>query len=187
MAKSVRIVRGDIPGVMDFNRDAVRLFGCETHSEMTGRLVFIHDSRQVEGAVEKLIEKIEACLNPERWRMGDGVDELAPLVAAARAELALRGEETVVVFSAWTDCDLPDGSMFKFDPGSYSIRRLPDAPKKVRPYLLHRQKGSRLKKDETWRICDCGCIVSYDNSHPDTCPNCLADLVWSDLPKEGER
>jgi len=60
---------------------------------------------------------------------------------------------------------------------------------KVRPWRVIRSVGSRLHKNEAWSICpgpegeECGCIVSYDDARPDTCPNCLSPLDWSELPE----
>ena len=60
---------------------------------------------------------------------------------------------------------------------------------KVRPWRAIRSVGSRLHKNEAWSICpgpegeECGCIVSYDDARPDTCPNCLSPLDWSELPE----
>lgn len=49
---------------------------------------------------------------------------------------------------------------------------------KARVARLERKKGARLTRDQVWHYCECGCVVSYDESHPDLCPNCLRGLDW---------
>lgn len=74
---------------------------------------------------------------------------------------------------------LTDLANFTMMQADNTIRRLePEPVEKVRPRRLVRRKGSRIRKNEVWHICECGCYLSYDNARPDTCPNCFAEVDW---------
>ncbi len=46
-----------------------------------------------------------------------------------------------------------------------------------------RRRGARLTEDETWHLCECGCVVSYNEAQPDECPNCFAELDFGGVKR----
>jgi hypothetical protein len=137
-----------------------------------GDLLFIPKGAKGEGAVEKLLGYLEGtdlCLH----------SKVLALVAAVRAELALRGEETVVEVSLRGTSSTDSILSVLGQPGRYAIRRLPDAPK-PKAIFWRRPRAGFV---QFW-CSECG--YSMEGFRPVRCGGCFAEGEVRDLPKEGD-
>jgi len=142
----------------------------------TGTLSFVPKGERVEGAVDALIEYLQTHIVPSNAIFsGNEVDRL---VAAARAELALREPEMIVEISE-------SGKIIStiqrlttesegLRAGRYAIRKFADAPKpKVRPWRLRTTRWMCPKCNHRAPAGSdrCGhCQTLFDQAHPRDLP-----------------